>query len=139
MMRDAKQSEADCIKNNFEFILSYFHDHAQFVIPSLLAGHRSYKYHAFQDKNIFFFFQDLFVIVLSGSQDSVRFSRPVARQNGGNYTLRMILKVAYCQQVSVLVNKIRSESNMKKDWKIELLKNQREEDNFQEQVGKHSP
>ena len=27
------------------------------------GGHRSYRYHAFQDKSIFFFFEDLFIIV----------------------------------------------------------------------------
>ena len=53
---------------------------------------------------MFFFFQGLFIIVqslflilLSGSQDSVRFLRPVARQNSGSCTLRMIVKVAYLQ------------------------------------------
>ena len=84
--------------------ISYFHDHAQCVIPTLLAGHSSYKYHAFQDKSNFFFLfsrsfryraQCLFLIVLSGSQDSVRLLRHVARLNSGNYTLCVIVKVAY--------------------------------------------
>ena len=35
-----------------------------------------------------------FPIVLSGSQESVRFLRPVARQNIGKSALRMIVKVA---------------------------------------------
>ena len=45
--------------------ISYFHDHAQCVIPTLLAGHRFYKYHAFRAKTFFFFFQGLFIIVQS--------------------------------------------------------------------------
>ena len=61
----------------------------------------SYRYHAFQDKsisflNIFLSSCALFIShCMSGSQDFVRFLRPVARQNGRNYTLRMILKIAY--------------------------------------------
>ena len=38
--------------------------------------------------------QCLFPIDVSGPHDSVIFVRPVARQDGGTYTLRMIVKVA---------------------------------------------
>ena len=40
--------------------ISYFHDHAQCVIPTLLAGHWFYKYHAFRAKTIFFLFSRSF-------------------------------------------------------------------------------
>ena len=52
--------------------ISYFHDHAQCVIHTLLVSHRSCKYHAFRDKSFFFLFsrsfrhrvQGLFPIIL---------------------------------------------------------------------------
>ena len=81
--------------------ISYFHNQTQWVYPIVLAGNRFYEYHGVRVKRIFFTFkvffnrvQCLFPIVLSGSQDPVRFVRPVARQNSGRYTLRMIVKVA---------------------------------------------
>ena len=59
-----------------------------FVIPTiLLASHRSYIYHSLRDNSFFFFLfsrsfyhraQCLFPIILTVSQDSVRFLRPVA-------------------------------------------------------------
>ena len=72
------------------------------VYPTILVGHASYKYHGFRVKNTFFFHfsrsffnraQCLFPIVSSGPQDSMRFVRPVAYQNSGKYTLRMIVIV----------------------------------------------
>ena len=50
----------------------------------LFSIRRSFCYHV----------QCLFPIVLSGSQDPVRFVKPMARQNSGKYTLRMTVKVA---------------------------------------------
>ena len=37
--------------------ISYFHDHAQCIIPTLLAGQRFYKYHALRAKTTLCFFK----------------------------------------------------------------------------------
>ena len=49
--------------------------------------------------------QCLFPIILSGPQDIVRFGkRPMARQNSGRHTLRMIVKGAYCYSCVFLLS-----------------------------------
>ena len=47
-----------------------------------------------------------FPILLSGSQESVRFLRPVARQNIGKPALRMIVKGANCYYPVIIVSQL---------------------------------